>query len=421
MSPNAVLGSTMEASRTACPAGGRETITGFTRYSQAIPARERKKVEAIAAAIRASHRPGCRPIVAVRLEGHADRDPAREARQPGFEKRVSAERARRVAAAVRTRLGPRLAKRVRFDIVAAGSTARVVAKPVNEEQRARNRRVEVSFTPSPVKQPGPPPPPPPACGGLPPFPRPRDIDALLVLVGRALRAVPGLPGTGVKAPTAVRFLFLDEQRVASPIFKRSLDYSTIMISDGLGAGTLRRGRPVTLAIPTRSGFVVVMNLGTTACQATGSGRSTLIHELVHAWQSQHHPSATAFMRNSAKCQALAFADEPIAKAAAAAAATAAAMASGVRDPRAIAAAARTAAAREESSAYAYVPGKPFGDYAAEQIAQQVEHEFEGTGRPTPSIVPLIKRAAPRTPVPENVSSLAVTSFHRKSTPHVVFP
>jgi len=416
MSPNAVLGSTMEASRTACPAGGRETITGFTRYSQAIPARERKKVEAIAAAIRASHRPGCRPIVAVRLEGHADRDPAREARQPGFEKRVSAERARRVAAAVRTRLGPRLAKRVRFDIVAAGSTARVVAKPVNEEQRARNRRVEVSFTPSPVKQPGPPPPPPPACGGLPPFPRPRDIDALLVLVGRALRAVPGLPGTGVKAPTAVRFLFLDEQRVASPIFKRSLDYSTIMISDGLGGG----GRPFTVAVPTRSGFVVVMNMGSTACWATGSDRSTLIHELVHAWQSQHHPDATAFMRNSVTCQGLAFADEPIAKAAAGAAAAAAAVRSGVRDPRAIAAAARAAAAREASSAYAYVPGKPFGDYAAEQIAQQVEHFFRGVGRPTPSIVPLIGRPAPRTPVPENVSSLAVTSFHRRSTPGVVF-
>lgn len=59
-----------------------------------------------------------------------------------------------------------------------------------------------------------------------------------------------------------------------------------------------------------------------------------IHELTHAWQSQHHPNPFQFMMNSVASQAL--------------------------------------AAATGKDAYKYTAGKSFGLYAAEQIAEQVE-------------------------------------------------
>ena len=65
-----------------------------------------------------------------------------------------------------------------------------------------------------------------------------------------------------------------------------------------------------------------------------TAKELLIHELAHVWQSQHHDAAGKYMWNSERSQK---------------------MADGVT-----------------TSAYDYVPKKPFGDYAAEQIAEQVE-------------------------------------------------
>ena len=76
---------------------------------------------------------------------------------------------------------------------------------------------------------------------------------------------------------------------------------------------------------------------------------------------------------------------------------------------------------EDVSAYAYVPGKSFREYAAEQIAQQVEDAYTGTVGPTPVIVPTIRSVSARARSLDNESSLTVISFHAKSTPRVIFP
>jgi hypothetical protein len=162
-------------------------------------------------------------------------------------------------------------------------------------------------------------------------------------------------------------------------------------------------------------------MGDLCSWATRPRSATLIHELAHAWQSQHHASdPQAFMKNSVECQVRALADVPIAKAAAASASTAAAVRRGVMDPVALASIGRSAAAAEDVSAYAYVPGRPFGEYAAEQIAQQTEDTYLGRGRPTASIVPTIRSVSANARSLDNESSLTVISFHRRSTPKVVF-
>src|SRR5215471_5221508 len=73
--------------RTRCPVSTTATVSGFPRYQNTVgslPPSEQQKVRAAALLIVRSFQPGCRPILSVRLVGHADRDLARERREPGF-------------------------------------------------------------------------------------------------------------------------------------------------------------------------------------------------------------------------------------------------------------------------------------------------------------------------------------------------
>jgi hypothetical protein len=162
----------------------------------------------------------------------------------------------------------------------------------------------------------------------------------------------------VKVPKSARCLSAGEVTTAKAYYGNSLDYDRIYISDGLGASN----RPVTVALPVDGRWIVVLNVGPYAYANpnAGSQKATLIHELAHAWQSQHHPKEPMrFMMNCALCQA------------AAAAATAAAAVNSNRWVRLV-----TPGVPDfrlgPADAYSYVPGKPFGDYGGEQIAQQVE-------------------------------------------------
>ena len=134
---------------------GPHIIDEFSRYSPAIPSRHRAKIAAIAVAIAQSYRPGGVPIVTVRLVGHADRDLAREISEPGYGVRISGDRARRVERALKTHLGGDLASRVGFEVVAAGAKAPVVANPLKEADRRRNRRVEITLVRRRHPAPGP--------------------------------------------------------------------------------------------------------------------------------------------------------------------------------------------------------------------------------------------------------------------------
>jgi hypothetical protein len=89
------------------------------------------------------------------LEGHADRDVQRG---PRFEQSISNTRAAEVekalASAIRQR-SPSILPRIAFHRRGLGASQRLVANPINEAARLRNRRVRIFLVP------GAPPPPPP--------------------------------------------------------------------------------------------------------------------------------------------------------------------------------------------------------------------------------------------------------------------
>ena len=95
-----------------------------------------------------------------------------------------------------------------------------------------------------------------------------------------------------------------------------------------------------------------------------------------AWQSQHHPISAQFMANSVLSQG--------------------------------------AAAAAGGDAYCYVPGKWFGSYAAEQIAEQAE---DGVSAVTTH---MSAASAGSTDV-ANIASLAVPRWETRGTLGVVCP
>ncbi len=338
------------------------------------------------------------PIRSILIAGHTD---------PTGSDRFNLDLARRRAEAVAQELcvavGPSVARRLKFDLTSCGEQHLKTTPELS-------RRVEL-FLPKVPPPSSKPPDVPPSAPTV-----PADLELLIRLVRDILRGITPLLGlTGAKLPTTARFLTAPEQAAAKKVFDGSLDFSRILIADGTGF----QNRKFTVAVPVSGRFHVVMLLGDLNPWHTHGRSSTLIHELAHAWQSQHANDATQFMKNSVSCQALALADIPIAKAAAAAAAAARAAARGVL-PWEIPGISKNAAANEDVSAYAYIPGKTFEAYAAEQIAQQVEDAHARTGRPTPGVLSTIKSVRAGARDLKNEASLRVVSFHRKSTPGVVF-
>ena len=240
------------------------------------------------------------------------------------------------------------------------------------------KRPPVKPTPLP---PDPAPPPPDSCrasavlGGLRQF-----LAKLTFLFPAALLALPF-----IRMPTFVRRLNGLEQDQARLIYGDSLDFSRIFITDAVGA----QDRPVTVAFEAGGcGWVVALNLGDANSWHDRPRADTLIHELAHAWQSQHHGDKRAYMVNSINSQAMAFASE------------------GATD-----------------AAYWYVPGKPFGDYGAEQIAYQAERFYAGGMPPAmkeAAVVTTIKAATPVYVISaDNQVSLSRARFGVSGTPGLV--
>ncbi|HYO96382.1 MAG TPA: peptidoglycan-binding domain-containing protein [Polyangiaceae bacterium] len=165
---------------------------------------------------------------------------------------------------------------------------------------------------------------------------------------------------GITLPSGVRFLTSAQESAARSVFGSSLDFTRILLSDATGAG----GRPFTVAVPiVASVHVVVINAGTFT-----PSRGLLIHELAHAWQSQHSLNPTQFMVNSIASQAIA--DELLSRFGA------------------------------DASAYYYRPGKSFALYGAEQTACQVEGGVSAA-------VAFVRSLPPHLPHPLNDLGLAV--------------
>lgn len=118
----------------------RETISGFSRYSNAIPPQERGKIARIAQMIVQSYRLR-QPIRTVRLVGHADRDVQRGA---GFEKKISGDRALTVQKALIVAIkDPSIVSQISWQRVSAAASRLIVKNPKTEGDRLRNRRVDI--------------------------------------------------------------------------------------------------------------------------------------------------------------------------------------------------------------------------------------------------------------------------------------
>ncbi len=145
-----------------CPGPVRETVSRFSRYKNsiaALPATERAKLAKIAGLIVTSFRGGCQRII-VRLVGHADRDLAKERRQPGFLASISRQRALAVRQALERLINDRtISSRIDWDVTGVGASSLVVPDPENkpESLRALNRRVEMFVQTGIVPQPPVPP------------------------------------------------------------------------------------------------------------------------------------------------------------------------------------------------------------------------------------------------------------------------
>lgn len=80
-----------------------------------------------------------------------------------------------------------------------------------------------------------------------------------------------------------------------------------------------------------------------------------------------------------------------------------------------------------ADAYSYVPGKSFGDYGGEQIAEQIEDFFSPPAFLSPAqrgqiaaIVGHVKSVSARTRDPENERSLSTVKYEHQSATGVVW-
>jgi hypothetical protein len=125
----------------------RVTVSGFSRYSNRIaslPAHEQIRLRKVARLIAGSFRPNCRPIVAVRLVGHANYDSSRDRHDPDYMMRISRARALAVRQVLERLIdNPAIASRLAWDVRAAGANRPAIPNPTTETARRHNRRVEV--------------------------------------------------------------------------------------------------------------------------------------------------------------------------------------------------------------------------------------------------------------------------------------
>lgn len=142
-----------------------------------------------------------------------------------------------------------------------------------------------------------------------------------------------------RLPTTLRPISASEINMARTVFGNSLDFSKIFATDGAGLN----GQPFTVAVSSSRGGPVIINFGTLS-----PSRRLLIHELTHAWQSQHSQMPQSYMGNSVASLAAANAAQELLKL-------------------------TFADKLFTADSYALRLGKNFDEYGAEQIAEQVEN------------------------------------------------
>jgi len=148
-----------------------------------------------------------------------------------------------------------------------------------------------------------------------------------------------------KPPNATQAKFITD------VFGTSIDLTRVFISDKTGP----TGRPFTAFIGDPSGLGLGPGICVMNCGNEGGLESTIVHEATHVWQSQHASNPARYMENCLGSQALAV-QLNLAEAAL----------RGSPFPNS------DFPGFFPNDAYAFLPGKPFSQYAGEQIAFQVE-------------------------------------------------
>jgi hypothetical protein len=150
------------------------------------------------------------------------------------------------------------------------------------------------------------------------------------------------------APSGGPVRRLDDMQMSKvkAVYGNSIDFSTVFVTDKAGLGN----RPFTMAFKDSSETVQIINFGTFA-----PDDDTLIHELAHVWQSQHHDDKFRFMVNAVDSQA---------------GAVVANAAETLSDPDILLH--KDHPVQFPKSAYAYTPGLDLDQYAAEQMANGIE-------------------------------------------------
>jgi hypothetical protein len=101
----------------------------------------------------------------------------------------------------------------------------------------------------------------------------------------AIEAIPDVIDAvrGIKFTQNARVLAQREIKIAKSVFKKTIDYSRVYVSDGLGL----QGRPYTIPVPMtnpRKYMIYVGEQGYTGMSFLQSDKNLLIHELTHVWQ-----------------------------------------------------------------------------------------------------------------------------------------
>ena len=177
----------------------------------------------------------------------------------------------------------------------------------------------------------------------------------------------------------------DQEMAARGCFGDSLDYSRIYLSNKTGA----QNRPFTVFVPRVDGVIQVMNVG------QNPDGDTLLHELTHVWQSQHHSNKGRYLLNAVNGMKQAAVEN---------------VKAAVTDP--IVTLNHLFPTDHPFSSYAYKLGKSFGEYGADQIAQQVMRNVGG-------IRAHVRSVAAGAVDADNVTSLATTRIEDRRANDVV--
>jgi hypothetical protein len=107
----------------------------------------------------------------------------------------------------------------------------------------------------------------------------------------------------------IRYLALHETDIARTVFRNTIPYDKVVVSDGLGGGdrpfTVPTNMPVSVLFNVSKGkYVIHAGDGYYGMSYHKSDQLTLIHELTHVWQGEHSSSSWNYVFGSMWSQGL---------------------------------------------------------------------------------------------------------------------